>query len=221
MIVPDDLRYSTDHEWARARGRAGPGGDHRLRAGRPGRRRLRRPPEVGKEVEAGALAGRGGVDQVGLGDLRPGDRARGRGRTRRSSDAPERLNEDPYGEGWICDIELSDPGTARRPARRGRLPPAHRDVTALAHRSAGPRGANSPSVRDRRSDYRTGGVLPQLWAPEPLGCELSAPPVARLSNTTLPRRPSPCSRSTSTVSRPTRSRPSPSSRCRADRASWS
>jgi glycine cleavage system H protein len=25
------------------------------------------------------------------------------------SDAPERLNEDPYGEGWICAIELSDP----------------------------------------------------------------------------------------------------------------
>jgi glycine cleavage system H protein len=24
-------------------------------------------------------------------------------------DAPERLNEDPYGEGWICVIELSEP----------------------------------------------------------------------------------------------------------------
>jgi len=26
-------------------------------------------------------------------------------------DAPERLNEDPYGEGWICDIELSEEGS--------------------------------------------------------------------------------------------------------------
>ena len=25
------------------------------------------------------------------------------------ADAPERLNEDPYGEGWICVIEVSDP----------------------------------------------------------------------------------------------------------------
>ena len=25
------------------------------------------------------------------------------------ADAPERLNEDPYGEGWICVIALSDP----------------------------------------------------------------------------------------------------------------
>ena len=23
--------------------------------------------------------------------------------------APERVNEDPYGDGWICEIELSDP----------------------------------------------------------------------------------------------------------------
>ena len=26
------------------------------------------------------------------------------------ADAPEELNSDPYGAGWICDIEVSDPG---------------------------------------------------------------------------------------------------------------
>jgi glycine cleavage system H protein len=25
------------------------------------------------------------------------------------ADSPQLLNEDPYGEGWICEIELSDP----------------------------------------------------------------------------------------------------------------
>jgi glycine cleavage system H protein len=25
------------------------------------------------------------------------------------ADAPERLNEDPYGEGWLCVLEPSDP----------------------------------------------------------------------------------------------------------------
>jgi glycine cleavage system H protein len=25
------------------------------------------------------------------------------------ADAPERLNEDPYGDGWICTIEVDDP----------------------------------------------------------------------------------------------------------------
>lgn len=27
------------------------------------------------------------------------------------ANAPERLNEDPYGEGWICEIALSDPAS--------------------------------------------------------------------------------------------------------------
>ena len=26
------------------------------------------------------------------------------------ADAPEQLNQDPYGEGWICEIEVADPG---------------------------------------------------------------------------------------------------------------
>ena len=30
------------------------------------------------------------------------------------ADAPERLNEDPYGEGWICVIELERSVRARR-----------------------------------------------------------------------------------------------------------
>jgi glycine cleavage system H protein len=24
-------------------------------------------------------------------------------------DAPQRLNDDPYGEGWLCDIEVEGP----------------------------------------------------------------------------------------------------------------
>ena len=27
------------------------------------------------------------------------------------ADSPERLNEDPYGEGWICEIELGENGS--------------------------------------------------------------------------------------------------------------
>ena len=30
------------------------------------------------------------------------------------ADAPEPLNDDPYGEGWICVIEPDDAGAARR-----------------------------------------------------------------------------------------------------------
>ena len=92
MNVPDDLRYSSDHEWARAAGDRVPGGDHRLRPGRPGRRRLRRPSDAGCDHRGGRDDRRGRVDQVGLGDLRPGGR-RGRGRQhgpRRRSRAAQR-----------------------------------------------------------------------------------------------------------------------------------
>jgi glycine cleavage system H protein len=26
------------------------------------------------------------------------------------ADAPEKLNADPYGDGWICEITVDDPG---------------------------------------------------------------------------------------------------------------
>ena len=42
------------------------------------------------------------------------------------ADAPQRLNEDPYGEGWICVIEVSDADGGRRAAGRRRLPQADR-----------------------------------------------------------------------------------------------
>ena len=48
------------------------------------------------------------------------------------ADAPQRLNEDPYGDGWICVIEPADPAavdalldaaaTALSPVRRHRQP---------------------------------------------------------------------------------------------------
>jgi glycine cleavage system H protein len=107
MNVPDDLRYSSDHEWVRADG-------ERLRVGITdyaqdalGDVVFVELPEVGATVELGATMGEvestksvsdiyapvsGTVAEVNT-DL---------------ADAPQRLNEDPYGEGWICLIEPSD-----------------------------------------------------------------------------------------------------------------
>ena len=48
--------------------------------------------------------------------------------------------QDPYGEGWICEIELADADCGRRPAGRRRLPPADR---VLSGRPAGSRVAGS------------------------------------------------------------------------------
>ena len=58
-------------------------------------------------------------------------------------DVPGRLNDDPYGAGWICVMEPDDPAVLRRPARRRRLPgPDHR-VGRL-------RGARRPRSTGRR-----------------------------------------------------------------------
>jgi glycine cleavage system H protein len=107
MQIPDDLRYSTDHEWVRVE-------DGRARIGITdyaqdalGDVVFVDLPEVGAAATAGASISEvestksvsdiyapvtGTIVEVNA-DL---------------SDAPERLNEDPYGEGWICTIELAD-----------------------------------------------------------------------------------------------------------------
>jgi glycine cleavage system H protein len=109
MQIPDDLRYSSDHEWVRVEaGRATIGiTDYAQDA--LGDVVFVDLPEVGASSAAGASISEvestksvsdiyapvsGTVVEVN-GDLAEG---------------PERLNEDPYGEGWICVIELSDPG---------------------------------------------------------------------------------------------------------------
>ena len=107
MQIPDDLRYSSDHEWIKVE-------DGSVRIGITdyaqdalGDVVFVDLPEVGATAEAGASISEvestksvsdiyapvsGTIAEVNA-DL---------------ADAPERLNEDPYGEGWICVIELSD-----------------------------------------------------------------------------------------------------------------
>ena len=108
MDIPDDLRYSTDHEWARTE-------DGRVRVGITdyaqdalGDVVFVDLPEVGSHVDRGESCSEvestksvseiyapvsGTVVEVN-GDL---------------SDNPDRLNEDPYGEGWIFVIEPDNP----------------------------------------------------------------------------------------------------------------
>jgi glycine cleavage system H protein len=107
MIVPDDLRYSTDHEWARAAG-------GRVRVGITdyaqdalGDVVFVDLPEVGKQIAAGALLGE--VESTkSVSELYAPVTGTVVEVNASLAEAPERLNEDPYGEGWICEIELSD-----------------------------------------------------------------------------------------------------------------
>ena len=108
MNVPEDLRYSSDHEWARTSA-------DRIRVGITdyaqdalGDIVFVDLPGPGTTVEAGGLIGEvestksvseiyaplgGEIVAVNTGLM----------------DAPELMNSDPYGDGWICEIAPGDP----------------------------------------------------------------------------------------------------------------
>lgn len=110
MNAPDDLRYTPDHEWARLEGTRARVGITDYAQDALGDVVFVQLPEVGTEVEAGSVLGEvestksvsdvyvplaGVVVEVNT----------------ELVDAPQHLNDDPYGEGWICVIELSEPGS--------------------------------------------------------------------------------------------------------------
>ena len=107
MQTPDDLRYSTDHEWIRVEG-----GNVRIGITDYAQDALGDVvfvdlPEVGTSVEATASISE--VESTkSVSDIYAPVSGTVTEVNNDLADAPERLNEDPYGEGWICVIELSD-----------------------------------------------------------------------------------------------------------------
>ncbi len=107
MNVPDDLRYSTDHEWARVDGDRVVVGITDYAQDALGDVVYVDLPAEGATVEAGGVLGEvestKSVSEiyapVGGQVAAVNDALR---------DAPERLNGDPYGEGWICAIVPAD-----------------------------------------------------------------------------------------------------------------
>jgi glycine cleavage system H protein len=110
VIVPDDLRYSTDHEWARRDGA-------RVRVGLTdyaqdalGDIVFVQLAEPGAAVTAGAAFSE--VESTkSVSDVYAPVTGTVVEVNDELSDAPQRLNEDPYGEGWLCVIEITDPST--------------------------------------------------------------------------------------------------------------
>ncbi len=112
MNVPSDVRYSQDHEWVRVEE------GNRLRIGVTdyaqdalGDVVFIELPTVGTTVEVGGVFGEvestksvselfapvaGSIVEVNH-DLEV---------------TPERINEDPYGDGWICVLDPTDPTAA-------------------------------------------------------------------------------------------------------------
>ena len=111
MNVPEHLRYSSDHEWVSVDGDVARIGITDYAQDALGDVVFVQAPDVGAEVAAGESFGEiestksvsdvyapvaGTVLEVNDG----------------LADSPQALNDDPYGEGWICTIRMSDPGQA-------------------------------------------------------------------------------------------------------------
>jgi glycine cleavage system H protein len=107
MDVPEELRYSKDHEWARTDG-------DRIRVGITdfaqdalGDVVFVDLPAEGATVEAGGLLGE--VESTkSVSEIYAPVAGQVVAVNAALSDAPETLNSDPYGEGWICEITPSD-----------------------------------------------------------------------------------------------------------------
>jgi glycine cleavage system H protein len=108
MNIPEDLRYSADHEWARLSGNSIRIGITDYAQDALGDVVFVQIPTVGVVVALGQSFSE--VESTkSVSDIY----APLSGKVSQVNDAlvqsPELLNSDPYGEGWICEIELSDP----------------------------------------------------------------------------------------------------------------
>ncbi|MFP5343822.1 MAG: glycine cleavage system protein GcvH [Candidatus Limnocylindria bacterium] len=107
MTVPADLRYTRDHEWVRLEGDEAVIGITQYAADQLGDVVFVELPEVGRAIEAGRPFGV--VESVkAVSDLF----APVAGEVAAVNDAltggPELVNGDPYGDGWMIRVRLTD-----------------------------------------------------------------------------------------------------------------
>ncbi|HWB68743.1 MAG TPA: glycine cleavage system protein GcvH [Solirubrobacterales bacterium] len=108
---PDDLRYHDQHDWARIEGSDAVFGITWYAQDSLGEVVFYDPPEVGTTVaknssyaEVESVKAVSEVVAPLSGEIVEVNEA--------LAEAPERINEDPYGEGWLVKVRLSDPGEA-------------------------------------------------------------------------------------------------------------
>ncbi|HLK45527.1 MAG TPA: glycine cleavage system protein GcvH [Acidimicrobiales bacterium] len=107
MQIPGDLRYSSDHEWLRVTATRARLGITDYAQDALGDVVFVSLPDVGASFDAGSALGEvestKSVSEVYApvaGTVVTVNEA--------LRDAPEVLNADPYGEGWICELEVAD-----------------------------------------------------------------------------------------------------------------
>ena len=108
---PDELIYHAEHDWARVEGEQATFGITWYAQDSLGEVVFFDPPEVGATIakdasyaEVESVKAVSDVIAPLSGEVVEVNEA--------LADAPEKINEDPYGEGWLVKVKLSDPGEA-------------------------------------------------------------------------------------------------------------
>ncbi len=111
MHVPDELRYTRDHEWMRIEGDEAVIGITEYAAGELGDVVFVELPAEGTALESAQPFGV--IESVKTAsDLYSPAAGEVLAINPALADKPELVNDDPYGEGWMVRIKLSDPAAA-------------------------------------------------------------------------------------------------------------
>jgi glycine cleavage system H protein len=111
VSYPEDLKYHPEHDWARIDGDQATFGITWYAQDALGEVVFFDPPEVGSQVskdqpyaEVESVKAVSDVFAPLSGEIVEVNDA--------LEDSPERINADPYGDGWLVKVKLSDPGEA-------------------------------------------------------------------------------------------------------------
>jgi glycine cleavage system H protein len=108
---PDELRYHAEHDWARIDGDEATLGITWFAQDSLGELVHFEPPDQGATIAKDASYGE--VESVkAVSDLISPLSGEVIDVNQKVVDAPETVNEDPYGDGWLVRIRLSDPAEA-------------------------------------------------------------------------------------------------------------
>lgn len=107
MNLPSDLRYSKEHEWVKADGGKAVIGITDFAQSELGDIVYVELPEVGAEIKSGEPFG--SVESVKtVSELYAPVNGKVIAVNGELEESPEEVNDDPYGEGWMIEVELVD-----------------------------------------------------------------------------------------------------------------
>ena len=108
---PDELRYHPEHDWAGIDGEVATFGVTWYAQDALGEVVFYEPPEVGKEVKKDEAYAE--VESVkAVSDVYAPLSGEVTEVNATLAENPEKINQDPYGDGWMVKVKLSDPSEA-------------------------------------------------------------------------------------------------------------